>query len=98
KVFSLPEAIHHMTGRPAQRFRIPKRGLIKEGYYADFVVFDSTQITDHTDFMEPGKPNEGIHLVFVNRKIVMKDGIHQKVSAGMVIDWKENVDRRKKEN
>ncbi|MCI5595446.1 MAG: D-aminoacylase, partial [Lachnospiraceae bacterium] len=46
KVFSLPEAIHHMTGRPAQRFRIPKRGLIKEGYYADFVVFDSTQITD----------------------------------------------------
>ena len=69
KVFSLSEAIHHMTGRPAQRFRIPKRGLIKEGYYADFVVFDSTQITDHADFMEPRKQNEGIHLVFVNGKI-----------------------------
>jgi N-acyl-D-amino-acid deacylase len=66
KLFPLPEAIHKMTGMPAQRFGLAKRGLIREGYYADLVLFDPDKIIDTSTFSDPVRPAEGIAGVWVN--------------------------------
>lgn len=66
KLFSLPEAIHKMTGMPAQRFGLPERGLIREGYAADLVLFDPRTIIDTATFSDPVRPSKGITSVWVN--------------------------------
>ena len=66
KLFSLPEAIHKMTGMPAERFRLAERGLIRERYYADVVLFDPESIMDTATFDEPVQPAKGIVSVWVN--------------------------------
>jgi N-acyl-D-amino-acid deacylase len=66
KVFCLPEAIRKMTGMPAQRFGLAERGLIREGYFADLVLFDPERITDTATFSDPVRPAEGIANVWVN--------------------------------
>jgi N-acyl-D-aspartate/D-glutamate deacylase len=66
KLFSLPEAIYKMTGLPAQRFGLAQRGQIREGYYADLVLFDTERITDTATFSDPVCPALGIEAVWVN--------------------------------
>jgi N-acyl-D-amino-acid deacylase len=66
KLFPLHEAIHKMTGLPAARFGIAERGLIREGFHADLVLFDPETILDTATFTDPVKPSEGIHSVWVN--------------------------------
>jgi len=68
---SIEQAIHKMTYQTAQRFQIPARGAIQEGYFADLVLFDLQEL----DFIE-GKdlPPVGIKYVINNGKIVMKNG------------------------
>jgi N-acyl-D-aspartate/D-glutamate deacylase len=65
-LFSLPLAIHKMTGMPAQRFGLAGRGLIREGYYADLVLFDANEIIDTATFSEPVSSAKGIMGVWVN--------------------------------
>jgi N-acyl-D-aspartate/D-glutamate deacylase len=65
-LFSLAEAIYKMTGLPAQRFALSKRGFIREGYYADLVLFDPETIIDMATFSDPIRPAEGIAAVWVN--------------------------------
>jgi N-acyl-D-amino-acid deacylase len=69
KLFSLPEAIHKMTGMPAQRFGIAQRGQIREGYHADFVLFDPETIADTATFSDPTLLAVGIEGVWVNGKL-----------------------------
>lgn len=66
KLFSLPEAIHKMTGLPAKRFGFAQRGLVREGYYADLVLFDPATILDTATFDDPVRPARGIARVWVN--------------------------------
>jgi N-acyl-D-aspartate/D-glutamate deacylase len=66
KLLSLPEAIYKMTGMPAQRFGVPHRGWIREGYYADLVLFDPERIIDMATFSDPTRPAVGIERVWVN--------------------------------
>jgi N-acyl-D-amino-acid deacylase len=66
KLFSLPEAIRKMTGMPAARFGLAGRGLIREGYFADLVLFDPERIIDTATFADPAQPAEGIAAVWVN--------------------------------
>lgn len=66
KLFPLREAIHKMTGMPAQRFSLAQRGLIREGYYADLVLFDPATIADTATFDDPARPAKGIVGVWVN--------------------------------
>jgi N-acyl-D-amino-acid deacylase len=66
KLFPLSEAIHKMTGLPAQRFSLAQRGLIREGYYADLVLFDPATILDTATFDDPVRPAHGISRVWVN--------------------------------
>jgi N-acyl-D-aspartate/D-glutamate deacylase len=79
KLFALPEAIHKMTGMPAQRFGLTERGLIRKNYYADLVLFDPEKITDTATFSEPARPAEGITRVWVNGVLSYTDsGVTQK--------------------
>ncbi len=66
KLFSLPEAVHKMTGMPAQRFGLAERGLIRKGYAADLVLFAPETIIDTATFSDPIRPSEGIISVWVN--------------------------------
>jgi N-acyl-D-amino-acid deacylase len=66
KLMSLPEAIFKMTGMPAQRFGLERRGLIREGFGADLVLFDPNEIIDTATFTDPIRPAKGIARVWVN--------------------------------
>jgi len=65
-LFLLPEAVHKMTGLPAQRFGLTKRGLIRKDYHADLVLFDPETIIDTATFSDPIRPAQGIAAVWVN--------------------------------
>ncbi len=66
KLFTLPEAIRKMTWVPAQRFGLQSRGAIREGYYADLVLFDAERIIDTATFEDSQRVSEGICAVWVN--------------------------------
>ena len=65
-LFSLPQAIHKMTGMPARRFGLAKRGLIAEGYWADLVLFNPQTVEDTATFADPIRAARGIERVWVN--------------------------------
>src|SRR5207253_10575398 len=52
-VLELADSIHHLTGRPARRLRLHDRGLVREGYAADLVLFDPDTVRDTATFPEP---------------------------------------------
>jgi N-acyl-D-aspartate/D-glutamate deacylase len=66
KLFSLPQAIHKMTGLSAKRFGIKDRGVIQVGAYADLVLLDPHKIQDKATYNHPQQMCEGIHRVLLN--------------------------------
>jgi N-acyl-D-amino-acid deacylase len=73
KLLSLAEAVHKMTGMPAQRFGLEGRGLIREGCFADLVLFDPEKVTDTATFTDPVQPAKGIAGVWVNGVLAWTD-------------------------
>jgi len=70
KIISLEDAIRKMTSLPAQTFNLRNRGLIREGFAADLVIFDETKIKDQATFENPHQYAEGFQAVIVNGEIV----------------------------
>ena len=66
RLFTLSEAVRKMTSLPAQRFNIAERGLIREGYFADLVLFDPDTINDVATYSDPVRASLGIRGVWVN--------------------------------
>jgi len=66
KLLSLESAVRKMTALPAAIFGIQGRGLLRQGYMADIVVFDPERIRDRAEFANPHQYPEGIEYVFVN--------------------------------
>jgi N-acyl-D-amino-acid deacylase len=66
KLFSLAQAVHKMTGLPAERFGLDGRGLIRSGYAADMVLFDAEAVVDTATFADPVRAAKGIARVWVN--------------------------------
>lgn len=73
-VISLEEAIHKMSGMPAERLKLGDRGLIKPGMKADIVVFDPAKVIDKSTFEKPHQYSEGFRDVLVNGKFALRDG------------------------
>ena len=73
-LFSLETAIHKTTGLSALLFRIPERGLIYPGAFADLVVFDPDEIRDNATYENPCEPATGIDYVLVNGRCVLEQG------------------------
>lgn len=86
KHLSLQEAVKKCTSLPAEALRIPKRGTIKKGYYADIVLFDPETIGSDSSFAHPDMHPRGIDYVFINGKTVVSSGrFNDKMLAGSVI-------------
>ena len=68
-LFSLEQAVHKMTGLSAQNFKLRNRGLIKEGYFADLVLFDADKVIDRADFSKPLRLSKGIEYLWVNGQL-----------------------------
>ncbi|WP_426114276.1 N-acyl-D-amino-acid deacylase family protein [Pseudomonas sp. DSP3-2-2] len=73
-LFPLHTAVHKMTGLSAARFGLHERGLIREGYWADLVLFDPETVRDIADFKDPQRAAEGIDGVWVNGQLSYADG------------------------
>ncbi|MHA1544756.1 MAG: N-acyl-D-amino-acid deacylase family protein, partial [Alphaproteobacteria bacterium] len=71
---TLSDAIRRLTSFPATNLKIRDRGFLKEGYYADVVIFDPETIQDHATFENPRQYATGVEFVFVNGVQVLKDG------------------------
>ena len=85
QVITLEDAIRKLAALPAQTMRIDRRGELKQGYYADVVVFDPETIQDHATFVEPHQYATGMVHVFVNGEQVLKDGEHTGATPGRVV-------------
>ncbi|MCJ7628881.1 MAG: amidohydrolase family protein, partial [Longimicrobiales bacterium] len=84
-VIDLAFAIRSMTSLPAQVYRIPDRGVIREGMAADVIVFDLDSLRDKATFTEPHQLSEGMVHVFVNGEAAIRDGEFTGVLAGRVL-------------
>ncbi len=84
-LLTLEEAVHKMTGMPAAKLGIDDRGVIKEGAYADLVLFDPERIIDKADFKNTQRYPEGIEMVLVNGEITVSDGLHTGAMSGRVL-------------
>ena len=74
KKLTLPDAIRKFTALPAQRMRLADRGVLKEGMWADVVVFDPETIHDRATFENPNQLSEGMRFVLVNGVPVIEEG------------------------
>jgi N-acyl-D-aspartate/D-glutamate deacylase len=74
KLMTLEEAVHKMTGLPAQRFGLSDRGVLAPGAVADIVVFDFDRVCDSATYDEPLLPPQGIRHVLVNGRFGIRDG------------------------
>jgi putative CocE/NonD family hydrolase len=84
-VLTLPEAIRKMTSWPATRMRLNDRGLIRDGLWADLVVFDFDKIQDRSTYEEPSLYPDGIEWVLVNGEVAIDRGRHTGARPGKVL-------------
>ena len=85
KDLTLEEAIRKMTSWPATRMRLASRGMIKEGNWADVVIFDYDKIQDRATFEQPLLTPVGIDHVLVNGQLVIENGKHTGARPGKVL-------------
>ena len=85
KILTLEEAIRKMTGLPAQILSINRRGLIKEGYYADITILDTATVIDKATFEDPHQYAVGVDAVLVNGVVVVENGLHNGNRPGRVL-------------
>ena len=84
-VISLEEAIRKMSSAVATRLSISDRGLLRDGMYADVVIFDPSTIADRATFEEPHQLSVGVRHVLVNGTPVVRDGHHTGAMPGRVV-------------
>lgn len=89
-IFDLPTAVSKMTGLPAKKYNLGKRGLIKQGYFADLVLFDPDTITDSATFINPIQKAQGIESVWVNGKLSYHQMNSTAVRAGHFLKHKQS--------
>lgn len=82
KVLRLEDAIRKMSSLPANTFQLKQRGLLREGFWADIVVFDPDKVTDPSTFNDPHHYATGIPYVLVNGVPVIKDSKHTSATPG----------------
>lgn len=85
RVLTLEDGVRRMTSLPAQRLGLKDRGLLREGYWADIVVFDPNRISDTATFASPKQYPAGINYVMVNGRVVIDQGKHTGERPGMVL-------------
>jgi N-acyl-D-amino-acid deacylase len=85
KVIPIKEAIRRLSGLPATNLGLDHRGFLKEGMFADVVVFDPATIADRATYEKPHQYAVGMKHVFVNGVQVLKDGEHTGATPGRAL-------------
>ncbi len=85
KVIPMKEAVRRLSGLPATNLGLDHRGFLKEGMFADVVVFDPATIADHATYEKPHQYAVGVKHVFVNGVQVLKDGEHTGAKPGRAL-------------
>ncbi|MSR42524.1 MAG: D-aminoacylase [Pedosphaera sp.] len=85
KLLTLEEAVRRMTALPAATFQIKERGLIREGFAADLVVFDPEKVRDNSTFEKPHAYATGFRHVFVNGVEMVREDSHTGAASGQVL-------------
>lgn len=81
-LLSLEEAVRKMTGAAAARLGLRQRGTLRDGAFADLVVFDPETVRSNATYDEPRRFPTGIHHVVVNGMLVVRDGDHTGATPG----------------
>ena len=87
-VIPLAQAIRSASGLPADILGLPERGYLKEGYFADVVVFDPKSFRDQATFVKPLVWSTGVKLLFVNGQVAVEDARPTEKLAGRAIRHK----------
>jgi len=93
KIISVAEAVRKLSKLSAEKLHIKNRGELKQGYFADIVIFDAATITDHAVFDKPHQYATGVTDVFVNGIPVLQNGEHTGATPGRFVKgpgWKMN--------
>ena len=85
KVLTLADAVRKLSGQPATNLGLDHRGFVREGMFADVVVFDPATIGDKATFEKPHQYAVGMKHVFVNGTQVLKDGEHTGAKPGRAV-------------
>lgn len=84
-IISLEQMVQRMTQNPAVRFGLTKRGVIKEDYYADIVIFDAEHVIDNATYDDPIQFPTGIPYVIVNGQVAVDNEVCTGVLAGQAV-------------
>ncbi|MCL4543908.1 MAG: D-aminoacylase [Chloroflexi bacterium] len=85
RVLTLEDGIRRLSGAVAQRLGLRDRGLLREGYFADVVIFNPATVSDRATFTDPHQLSVGIHDVFVNGVAVVRNGEHTGAKPGRFV-------------
>ena len=85
KTLTLKDAIERFTCNVADRIGIKKRGYLREGYYADIVVFDYKNYKDYPTIFKQQKYTTGVEYLLINGKLSVEKGKSRNISAGKII-------------
>jgi N-acyl-D-amino-acid deacylase len=87
----LEEAVRRMTSLSAETFGLLERGQIREGYWADLVLFDPATIIDTATYDDPKREPDGIQMVIVNGQVAYEQGTHTGVGSGKMLRYRRNA-------
>ncbi len=90
---TLEDAVRKASSAVADRLGLRDRGLLREGMYADVIVFDPDTVIDRATYTDPHQLSEGIRDVFVNGTAVLRDGVHTNAKPGMRVNGPGYVER-----
>jgi len=84
-LLSLEEAVRKMTGAPAARLGLTDRGLLRDGFWADLVIFDPARVRSNATYNEPRRYPDGIEYVTVNGTLVVDGNVHTGATPGRAL-------------
>jgi N-acyl-D-amino-acid deacylase len=93
KLLPLEEAVRKLTSLPATNLGLDHRGQLREGYFADVVVFDPKTVIDRATYEKPHQYAVGVRHVFVNGTQVLRDGEHTGAKPGRALWGPGKADR-----
>ena len=85
RLISLPFMVRNSSALTAEWFRIPERGLIREGYFADVIVFDEKTVSDRATYEQPEVFSVGMKYVIINGKLAVDNGAYTNLLAGRAL-------------
>ena len=80
-----------MTSLAADTFGIVDRGRIREGQWADLVLFDPATVIDTATYDEPQREPDGIRLVVVNGEVAYDGGLHTGIGSGRMLRYRRSA-------